>query len=44
VDGCLETITEKIMMQKQINSNIARIIAGSRLRFFNNIVNDEHEM
>ncbi len=44
VDGCLETIKEKIMLQKQINSNSGRIIAGSRLQFFNNIVNDGHEM
>jgi hypothetical protein len=44
VDGCLETISEKIMLQKKINSSIGRIIAGSRLRFFDNIFDDEHDI
>jgi hypothetical protein len=44
VDSCLETIKEKIMLQQQINANIGRIIAGSRLQFFTNIINDANEM
>jgi hypothetical protein len=44
VDSCLETIKEKVMLQQQINGNIGRIIAGSRLQFFTNRINDENEV
>jgi hypothetical protein len=43
VENCLESIKEKIILQQQINSTIGRLIAGSRLPFLTNLINDEND-